>query len=188
VVAIARQRGGFLDTYYAYIDLVQAQRFIGTPGHVSGIEIEVDSFDHAIGVSSELRTKFEYPYSVRSWQDMFGSFLAALRLEKLGLFIVLGIIVLVAAFNIGTTLIMVVMEKHKDIAILRSMGATSRSILKIFVFEGLLIGVSGTYWAPRLACCWHSMRTPLLVGLSKRWALPFLIKRCMVWNIFHLKW
>ena len=75
---------------------------------------------------------------------MFGSFLAALRLEKLGLFIVLGIIVLVAAFNIGTTLIMVVMEKHKDIAILRSMGATSRSILKIFVFEGLLIGVSGT--------------------------------------------
>ncbi|MBW2186858.1 MAG: lipoprotein-releasing ABC transporter permease subunit [Deltaproteobacteria bacterium] len=144
VVAIARQRGGFLDTYYAYIDLAQAQRFIGTPGHVSGIEIEVDSFDHAIGVSSALRTKFEYPYSVRSWQDMFGSFLAALRLEKLGLFIVLGIIVLVAAFNIGTTLIMVVMEKHKDIAILRSMGATSRSILKIFVFEGLLIGVSGT--------------------------------------------
>lgn len=144
VVAIARHRGGFLDTYYAYIDLEQAQRFIGTPDQVSGIEIEVDSFDHAVAVSSELRTQFEYPYTVRSWEDMFGSFLAALRLEKLGLFIVLGIIVLVAAFNIGTTLIMVVMEKHKDIAILRSMGATSRSILKIFVFEGLLIGVSGT--------------------------------------------
>lgn len=144
VVAIARQRGGFLDTYYAYIDLEQAQRFIGTPEHVSGIEIEVDSFDHAIEVTQALREQFEYPYSIRSWEDMFGSFLAALRLEKLGLFIVLGIIVLVAAFNIGTTLIMVVMEKHKDIAILRSMGATSRSILKIFVFEGLLIGISGT--------------------------------------------
>jgi len=144
VVAIARQRGGFLDTYYAYIDLAQAQKFIGTPEQVSGIEIELDSFDHAIEVTQTLRSHFEYPYSIRSWEDMFGSFLAALRLEKLGLFIVLGIIVLVAAFNIGTTLIMVVMEKHKDIAILRSMGATSRSILKIFVFEGLLIGVSGT--------------------------------------------
>lgn len=144
VVAIARHGGGFLDTYYAYIDLEQAQHFIGAPGKVSGIEIEVDNFDHAIAVSKTLRTQFEYPYSIRSWEDMFGSFLAALRLEKLGLFIVLGIIVLVAAFNIATTLIMVVMEKHKDIAILRSMGATSRSIMKIFIFEGLLIGSSGT--------------------------------------------
>jgi lipoprotein-releasing system permease protein len=144
VVAIARQHGGFLDTYYAYIDLTQAQRFIGVPDEVSGIEIEVDNFDHAISVTEQLRQQFAYPYSIRSWEDMFGSFLAALRLEKLGLFIVLGIIVLVAAFNIATTLIMVVMEKHKDIAILRSMGAKSRSILKIFVFEGLLIGTSGT--------------------------------------------
>lgn len=144
VVAIARQSGGFLDTYYAYIDLEQAQHFIGVPDKVSGIEIEVDNFDHAITVSETLRTQFAYPYSIRSWEDMFGSFLAALRLEKLGLFIVLGIIVLVAAFNIATTLIMVVMEKHKDIAILRSMGTTSRSVMKIFVIEGLLIGVSGT--------------------------------------------
>ncbi|MDY0189394.1 MAG: lipoprotein-releasing ABC transporter permease subunit [Desulfuromonas sp.] len=144
VVAIARQHGGFLDTYYAYIDLQQAQHFIGVPNQVSGIEIEVSGFDQAVGVASQLRQSFPYPYSIRSWEDMFGSFLAALRLEKLGLFIVLGIIVLVAAFNIATTLIMVVMEKHKDIAILRSMGATSASILKIFVFEGLLIGTTGT--------------------------------------------
>ena len=144
VVAIARARGGFLDTYYAYISLHQAQRFIGTPRHISGIEIEVERFDQAPVVAALLRHQFAYPYSVRSWQEMFGSFLAALRLEKLGLFIVLAIIVLVAAFNIATTLIMVVMDKNKDIAILRSMGATSRSIMKIFVFEGLLIGTSGT--------------------------------------------
>jgi lipoprotein-releasing system permease protein len=144
VVAIARQHGGFLDTYYAYIDLKQAQHFIGVPNQVSGIEIEVAGFGQAVSVASQLRQSFPYPYSIRSWEDMFGSFLAALRLEKLGLFIVLGIIVLVAAFNIATTLIMVVMEKHKDIAILRSMGATSASILKIFVFEGLLIGTTGT--------------------------------------------
>ncbi len=144
VVAIARQHGGFLDTYYAYIDLYQAQHFIGAPNQVSGIELEVDGYDQAVGVASKLRQHFAYPYSIRSWEDMFGSFLAALNLEKLGLFIVLGIIVLVAAFNIATTLIMVVMEKHKDIAILRSMGAKSASILKIFVFEGLLIGTTGT--------------------------------------------
>lgn len=144
VVAIARQHGGFLDNYYAYIDLHQAQKFIGTAGEVTGVEVEVDGFAHAVPVARQLRHQLSYLYSVRSWEDMFGSFLAALRLEKLGLFIVLGIIVLVAAFNIATTLIMVVMEKHKDIAILRSMGATSRSILKIFVIEGLLIGTTGT--------------------------------------------
>ncbi|RLB70525.1 MAG: lipoprotein-releasing system transmembrane subunit, LolC/LolE family, partial [Deltaproteobacteria bacterium] len=70
--------------------------------------------------------------------------LSALKLEKLGLFIILGIIVLVAAFNIATTLIMVVMEKNRDIAILRAMGATARSIMKIFMLEGLIIGTVGT--------------------------------------------
>lgn len=75
---------------------------------------------------------------------MYGSFLSALKLEKLGLFIVLGIIVLVAAFNIATTLIMVVMEKSRDIAILRAMGANARSIMKIFLLEGLIIGTLGT--------------------------------------------
>lgn len=144
VVAIARHQGGFLDAYYAYITLKQAQRFVGEPGKVSGIEVELQHFDQASSIAQDLRQEFGYPYSVRSWQDMFGSFLAALKLEKLGLFIILGIIVLVAAFNIGTTLIMVVMDKHKDIAILRSMGATSSSIMHIFMIQGLMIGISGT--------------------------------------------
>ena len=144
VVGIFRQRGGFMDTYFAYVDLRQAQKLLEIGDAVSGIEIETVSFDQAAVVSQELRATFPYPYVVRSWEDLFGSFLSAIKLEKLGLFIVLGIIVLVAAFNIATTLIMVVMEKHKDIAILRTMGATSRSIMKIFVFEGLIIGTFGT--------------------------------------------
>jgi len=144
VVGIFRQRGGFMDTYFAYVDLRQAQRLLEIGDAVTGIEIETDSFDHAGVVSQELRATFPYPYVIRSWEDLFGSFLSAIKLEKLGLFIVLGIIVLVAAFNIATTLIMVVMEKHKDIAILRTMGATSQSIMKIFVFEGLIIGTFGT--------------------------------------------
>lgn len=144
VVGIFRQRGGFMDTYFSYVDLRQAQKLLEIGDAVTGIEIETDSFSSAGLVSQELRASFPYPYVVRSWEDLFGSFLSAIKLEKLGLFIVLGIIVLVAAFNIATTLIMVVMEKHKDIAILRTMGATSQSIMKIFVFEGLIIGTFGT--------------------------------------------
>lgn len=144
VVGILRQQGSLIDTYNAYIPLSLAQDFFDLPGKVTGIEVDVVHFDDTRQVVSSLRETFEFPYIVRSWEDMFGSFLSALRLEKLGLFIVLGIIVLVAAFNIATTLIMVVMEKHKDIAILRSIGATSRSIMKIFILEGAIIGTLGT--------------------------------------------
>src|SRR5690606_35625475 len=98
--------------------------------------------------------------------ELFGSFLSALRLEKLGLFIVLGIIVLVAAFNIATTLIMVVMEKHKDIAILRSMGATARSIMKIFVLEGLIIGTVGTLLGTILGLVLAKNADPIIKGLE----------------------
>jgi len=144
VVGIFHQRSGFFETYYAYIALEQAQIFLGLTGQVSGLEVEASNFDLAAPLAVHIRSQLSYPYTVRTWEDMFGSFLSALRLEKLGLFIVLGIIVLVAAFNIATTLIMVVMEKNRDIAILRSMGANARSIMKIFVLEGLIIGSVGT--------------------------------------------
>ena len=117
-------------------------------------------------MAAELKEAYGFPHIVRSWEDMFGSFLAALRLEKLGLFIVLGIIVLVAAFNIATTLIMVVMEKHRDIAILRSMGATSRSIMKIFVLEGLIIGTLGTLLGTILGLLLAKNADPLIKGLE----------------------
>ncbi len=167
VVAITSRRGGFLDTYYAYMALPQAQLLIDAKERVTGIEIEVDSFDHATVVAQELRGIFPHPHVVRSWEDLFGSFLSALKLEKLGLFIVLGIIVLVAAFNIATTLIMVVMEKHKDIAILRSVGATSRSIMKIFVLEGFIIGTLGTSLGTLLGLVLAKNADPIIKWLEK---------------------
>jgi len=166
IVGIFRQSGGFLDTYFAYIALPQAQHFFDSDGQVSGIEVEVDSFDQARPVAAALREELRFPYVVRSWEDLFGSFLSALKLEKLGLFIVLGIIVLVAAFNIATTLIMVVMEKNKDIAILRSMGATSRSIMKIFLLEGLVIGVAGTGFGALLGLLLAKNADPLIKWLE----------------------
>ncbi|MCK4621895.1 MAG: lipoprotein-releasing ABC transporter permease subunit [Desulfuromonadales bacterium] len=144
VVGIFEQQSSLIDSFYAYIPLVVAQKFFDSEGVVTGIELEVDRFEQAPQVAATLSAQFGFPYVVRPWQSIYGSFLSALKLEKLGLFIVLGIIVLVAAFNIATTLIMVVTEKNRDIAILRSMGANARSIMKIFVLEGLIIGTSGT--------------------------------------------
>ncbi len=171
VVGIFRQRGGFLDTYFAYIALPQAQRFFDAEGLVSGVEIELDSFDHTHTVAGQLRENFEFPIVVRSWEDLFGSFLSALKLEKLGLFIVLGIIVLVAAFNIATTLIMVVMEKHKDIAILRAMGGTARSVMKIFVLEGLIIGTVGTGLGTGLGLLVAKNADPLIKSIERMFGI-----------------
>ncbi|MFK5925646.1 MAG: lipoprotein-releasing ABC transporter permease subunit [Desulfuromusa sp.] len=144
VVAIFEKQSSLVDSFNAYIPLAVAQKFFDLEGIVSGIELEVDRYDRAPQVADSLRSQFEFPTVIRPWQSIYGSFLSALKLEKLGLFIILGIIVLVAAFNIATTLIMVVMEKNRDIAILRAMGANARSIMKIFIMEGFIIGTLGT--------------------------------------------
>ncbi len=144
VVGIFEKQSSLVDSFYAYIPLRVAQSFLDLEGVVSGVELEVDNFDRAPQVAGALSEEFQFPYVIRPWQSIYGSFLSALKLEKLGLFIVLAIIVLVAAFNIATTLIMVVMEKNRDIAILRAMGANARSIMKIFVLEGFIIGTLGT--------------------------------------------
>jgi len=144
VVAIFEKQSSLVDSFYAYIPISVAQSFFDMSDVVSGIELEVDRYDVAPQVADSLSEKLEFPTIVRPWQSIYGSFLSALKLEKLGLFIILGIIVLVAAFNIATTLIMVVMEKNRDIAILRAMGANAGSIMKIFMMEGFIIGTLGT--------------------------------------------
>lgn len=144
VVAIFEKQSSLVDSFYAYIPLSVAQHFFDLEEIVTGIELEVDRYDRAPQVAESLSAQFGFPTVIRPWQSIYGSFLSALKLEKLGLFIILGIIVLVAAFNIATTLIMVVMEKNRDIAILRAMGANARSIMKIFIMEGFIIGTVGT--------------------------------------------
>ena len=144
IIAIFEKQSSLVDSFYAYIPLAVAQDFFDSRGVVSGVEVEVERYEQAPKIAETLSRKFTFPYVIRSWQNIYGSFLSALKLEKLGLFIVLGIIVLVAAFNIATTLIMVVMEKNRDIAILRALGANARSIMKIFMMEGFIIGTLGT--------------------------------------------
>jgi lipoprotein-releasing system permease protein len=132
------------DSSLAYIALKEAQRFFHMGEAVTGIEIKVDDVYKAKEVAREIQQNLGFPYWTKDWMEMNKNLFSALRLEKVIMFIILFLIVFVAAFNIVSTLIMVVMEKNKDIAILKSMGATARDIMKIFIIEGLIIGSVGT--------------------------------------------
>ncbi len=132
------------DNTLAYIHIGAAQRFLAIGDAVTGIEVKVHDIYKAQEVSGALRERLGHTFWVRDWMQMNQNLFAALRLEKVVMFIILTLIILVAAFNIVSSLIMLVMEKTKDIAILKAMGATTASIRKIFVMEGALIGVSGT--------------------------------------------
>ncbi len=132
------------DNTLAYISLTAAQQFLGLTDVVSGIEMRLEDIYLARGIADSLRTRLGLPYWVRDWMQMNRNLFSALKLEKVVMFIILTLIILVAAFNIVSSLIMLVMEKTRDIAILKAMGATTSSIRKIFVMEGFLIGTSGT--------------------------------------------
>jgi lipoprotein-releasing system permease protein len=132
------------DNALAYISLESAQRFLGMGSRVTGIEVKTKDVYGVKQTGRELRKALGLSFWTQDWMDMNKNLLSALRMEKIAMFVILNLIVLVAAFNIITTLIMVVMEKTRDIAILKSMGASSQSILRIFVVEGLVIGVVGT--------------------------------------------
>ncbi len=132
------------DSTLAFLSLENCQKFLNMEGTVTGIEIKVDEIYGARKIANAIEKALGYPYWARSWMEMNKNLFSALKLEKRVMFIILSLIVLVAAFNIITTLIMTVMEKARDIAILKSMGATSRSIMKIFMIEGMVIGAIGT--------------------------------------------
>jgi len=132
------------DSSLAFISIQSAQRFFAMKGKVSGIEIRVENIDSADQIAELLQENLGFPYYVRDWMRMNKNLFSALRLEKIVMFIILILIILVAAFNIVSTLFMVVMEKTKEIAILKSMGASRTSIMKIFSFQGLIIGLLGT--------------------------------------------
>lgn len=132
------------DSSLAYISLADAQRFFETGDKVTGLELRVKNVDRADVVASDVRKALGYPFYTRDWMDLNRNLFSALKLEKVVMTIILVLIILVAAFNIVSTLIMVVMEKGKDIAILKSMGASGKSIMRIFLIDGLIIGGVGT--------------------------------------------
>ena len=133
------------DSTLAYISLKNCQEFLGMGEMVTGIEIRVDDIYKADRIAKRIEQKLGYPYWGRNWMEMNKNLFSALKLEKRVMFIILSLIVLVAAFNIISALIMIVMEKNKDIAILKTMGATRAGIMKIFIFQGFIVGAIGTF-------------------------------------------
>jgi lipoprotein-releasing system permease protein len=133
------------DSTLAYISLKNCQEFLNMGDLVTGIEIRVDDIYRADRIAKQIEKKLGFPYWGRNWMEMNRNLFSALKLEKRVMFIILSLIVLVAAFNIISALIMIVMEKNKDIAILKTMGATRAGIMKIFIFQGLVVGAIGTF-------------------------------------------
>ena len=132
------------DNTFAYISIESAQKFFDMDSRVTGIEIKIDDVYRVKEVGKTIRQRLGFPFWTKDWMEMNRNLFSALRMEKIAMFIILVLIVLVAAFNIISTLIMVVMEKTRDIAILKAMGTPPKGILRIFIIEGLVIGVVGT--------------------------------------------
>jgi lipoprotein-releasing system permease protein len=157
VVAALFDSGMFTyDEGLMMMSLADAQNFFGLGDRVTGIEVRVRDVYAAQTIARQLEAALGFPFKARDWTESQRNLFAALALEKYVYFIVLLLIILVAAFNIIATLIMVVMEKRKDVAVLKSMGATSRSIGYIFVYKGAIIGVIGTLLGTVLGYggCW----------------------------------
>jgi lipoprotein-releasing system permease protein len=133
------------DARLVYLSLKASQRLLGLGGSVSGIEIKVHEPEQVELYSRKvLSTLGHYPYRTLDWRELNSGIFTALSLQKIVMFLVLTFIVIVAAFNIASTLFMAVVEKSHDIAVLKSMGARDVSIMKIFVLHGWMTGGLGT--------------------------------------------
>lgn len=132
------------DTSFVYASLEDVQDLLGLGTAVTGVEFNIRDPWNVREVSGQIEEDLGYPYRTDNWQQQNASLFSALKLEKLAMAVILLLIVLVAAFNIVSTLIMVVADKTREIGILRSMGMTARGIQRIFVLQGTVIGVVGT--------------------------------------------
>jgi lipoprotein-releasing system permease protein len=132
------------DGSFAYIHLKAAQKLLRMGDSVTGIELQVKDIYKARDIAAKIKAKLGFPYWARDWMQMNRNLFRALKYERWTMFVILTLIILVAAFNIASTLIMMVMGKTRDIAILKAMGTTDGSILKIFIFNGMVIGLIGT--------------------------------------------
>jgi len=133
------------DSKMIFLSLPDAQDFLSLGNEVTGIELKVNDINKSDTIGEIIQEELGYPYWTKDWKMMNKSLFSALKLEKVTMFIILIMIVLVGALNIISSLVMLVMEKTHDIAILRTMGASSKSIMSIFIFQGLFVGLIGTF-------------------------------------------
>ena len=144
------------DNSLVYTSIPSLQEFLGLGQRVTGLEAEIKDIYAAEELAEVIGKELGPPFYTRNWMNMNRSLFAALKLEKIAMFIILTLIILVAALGIASTLFMMVMKKTRDIAILKSMGATRQSIMQIFIINGLVIGA----WAPLAAWGWAWRSAP----------------------------
>ena len=144
------------DSSLAYVSIRQAQEFFNMGETVTGIEVRVDDIFAAGTIARRIEQTIGFPYWARDWMKLNKNLFSALKLEKFMMFILLVLVVVVASFNIVSTLTMIVVEKHREIAILKAMGATGPAVMRIFMLNGLVIGLVGTTVGIPLgyAICW----------------------------------
>jgi lipoprotein-releasing system permease protein len=147
VVGIFQVGNGFgYDSQLAYIYLDDAQKLFLLGKAVSGLQLKLHDFYQAPYVSNRLNEKLPQGYMASNWTEDYGAFFEAVKLEKTMMFLILILIIAVAAFNLVSTLVMTVTDKKSDIAILRTLGATPQTILKIFMIQGVVVGFIGTFF------------------------------------------
>jgi lipoprotein-releasing system permease protein len=132
------------DARWLFIDLHEAERLGGTPGAANLIEVQLQPGASIDAVVGEIGRRTDHRYAVSDWREMNRQLFSMLKIQQLVLFIVIGLIVFVSTFNIVSTLIMTVHEKRREIGILTSMGAGQRTVRRVFIWYGTMVGVAGT--------------------------------------------
>ncbi|MCK5542058.1 MAG: lipoprotein-releasing ABC transporter permease subunit [Desulfobacterales bacterium] len=132
------------DSALIYINIIEAQKITGNKNGISALGIWIDDIYSVNSLKKEILSMLDYKFYIRDWMDINKSLFSALKLEKTAMFIILILIIFVAAFNIASALMMMVMEKTKDIAVLKAMGSTDKIIRRIFIIKGMIIGTLGT--------------------------------------------
>lgn len=145
VVGVFSAGTGFnFDAKLAFINLTDAQKLLQMGNDITGLKMKIDNIYKAPAMTDQLAAQLGEDYDVGNWTQQFGAFFQAVKMEKTMMFLILLLIIAVAAFNLVSSLVMVVNDKQAEIAILRTIGATPRKILWIFIVQGMMVGVIGT--------------------------------------------
>jgi len=169
VVAGVFQSGMYeYDSKYVYVPIGEAQRFFGVADVASQIVVRTRDLDHATAVAGALRRILPADLRVQDWQSIHKNLFAALKLEKVMMFVLLFLAILVASFSIISTLTLMVFEKHKQIAVLKALGTSDAAVRRIFQLQGMLIGVAGAVTGSVLA---------VALCLLVRYVIPFPVPK-----------
>jgi lipoprotein-releasing system permease protein len=174
-----------IDANWAYIHIATARRLFSFPPESALIlQFKIDDLERAEAIADDIQAKAGPGYFTSTWIELNKPLFSALKLEKLALFITIGLIVFVASLNIVTTLIMMVLEKQGDIAILTAMGAPARTIHRVFMFQGLLIGLVGTFIGNvlGLTACWLMNHYKLIRLEAEIYSIPYVPFHVRIWD------